>query len=450
MVATISSVRRVARTSCARNTRAPEPGGDGGRRERALEPFLGGQVQALADEVLAGQRHEHGVPERDERLGPTDQVQAVPGVLAEVVRRVDQDAARVDAQRRPPAARPPTPCGRTSSSTPSSGSPPGVGRVLDAERVGARAGTAGVRADDPEATLGGDLDQRRVVAGPGVVDQVRAGVGRGPGDLGTPGVDADQQLAGGVGGPARPAGSRARSPRRPRPVARGRPGRRRGRRCPRPRRPPARPRRRRSRRRSAPGRRTSPACGSPRPSRPDGPARPRGRAGAAPRPAGGTALTGSPAACCARAVSAAARSSSARSSAPRARTASTASSAVSTSLISSRSAAPTMPRSSTELDDPVQQPLPVRAADEDDREADHLVRLDEGQRLEELVERAEPAGQHDEPLGVLHEHRLAGEEVPEVHAEVDVLRSCPARTAARCRARPTARRPPWRRGWRPP
>ena len=47
--------------------------------------------------------------------------------------------------------------------------------------------------------------------------------------------------------------------------------------------------------------------------------------------------------------------------------------------------------------------------------------LHQGQRLEQLVEGAEAAGQHDEALGVLHEHRLAGEEVAEVDADVDPL-----------------------------
>ena len=49
-----------------------------------------------------------------------------------------------------------------------------------------------------------------------------------------------------------------------------------------------------------------------------------------------------------------------------------------------------------------------------------LAGLDEGERLEQLVERPEPAGQDDEGVRVLHEHRLAGEEVAELDAEVDV------------------------------
>ena len=49
-----------------------------------------------------------------------------------------------------------------------------------------------------------------------------------------------------------------------------------------------------------------------------------------------------------------------------------------------------------------------------------LAGLDEGQRLEQLVEGAEAAGQDHEPIGVLDEHHLAREEVAELDAEVDV------------------------------
>ena len=65
------------------------------------------------------------------------------------------------------------------------------------------------------------------------------------------------------------------------------------------------------------------------------------------------------------------------------------------------------------------QTLPVLDADQDDRKARYLAGLDQGQGLEELVQRAESAGQDDEGLGVLDEHGLAGEEIPEVDAEID-------------------------------
>ena len=59
--------------------------------------------------------------------------------------------------------------------------------------------------------------------------------------------------------------------------------------------------------------------------------------------------------------------------------------------------------------------------DEHDREVADLAGLDERERLEQLVHRAEAAGQDHETVGVLHEHHLAGEEVAELDAEVDVL-----------------------------
>src|SRR5438067_1362365 len=70
--------------------------------------------------------------------------------------------------------------------------------------------------------------------------------------------------------------------------------------------------------------------------------------------------------------------------------------------------------------DPVQQRLPVAAAEEDDREVEHLAGLDQRQRLEQLVERAEAAREDHEALGRLHEHRLARVEVVEGEADVDV------------------------------
>jgi hypothetical protein len=69
---------------------------------------------------------------------------------------------------------------------------------------------------------------------------------------------------------------------------------------------------------------------------------------------------------------------------------------------------------------PVEQALPVGRPDQDHREVPHLAGLDEGQRLEQLVEGPEPARQDHEPVGVLYEHGLAREEVAELDAEVDV------------------------------
>src|SRR5690606_15736938 len=71
--------------------------------------------------------------------------------------------------------------------------------------------------------------------------------------------------------------------------------------------------------------------------------------------------------------------------------------------------------------DPVHQAAPVVRAEQHHREVRDLAGLDQGEGLEQLIERAEPAGQGDEALRVLEEHGLAGEEVPEVDAERYVL-----------------------------
>ena len=70
---------------------------------------------------------------------------------------------------------------------------------------------------------------------------------------------------------------------------------------------------------------------------------------------------------------------------------------------------------------PVEESLPVRGPEKDDREVLDLAGLCEGQRLEELIEGAQAAGEDDESTRVLDEHVLAHEEVAELHAEVDVL-----------------------------
>src|SRR5687767_5418287 len=69
--------------------------------------------------------------------------------------------------------------------------------------------------------------------------------------------------------------------------------------------------------------------------------------------------------------------------------------------------------------DPIQQPLPVRAPEQDHREVLDLPRLDQRERLEQLVQRAEAAREDDKSLRVLDEHRLAHEEVAEVERDVD-------------------------------
>ena len=68
----------------------------------------------------------------------------------------------------------------------------------------------------------------------------------------------------------------------------------------------------------------------------------------------------------------------------------------------------------------VQQLLPVVRIEEDDREVEHLVGLDQRERLEELVERAEAAGEDHEALCGLHEADLARVEVVERDVDVEV------------------------------
>ena len=60
---------------------------------------------------------------------------------------------------------------------------------------------------------------------------------------------------------------------------------------------------------------------------------------------------------------------------------------------------------------PLQKAAPVARIEEHHGEVADLARLNEGQRLEELVHRPEAAGEDDEGTRVLHEHRLAHEEV---------------------------------------
>src|SRR5580692_968362 len=71
--------------------------------------------------------------------------------------------------------------------------------------------------------------------------------------------------------------------------------------------------------------------------------------------------------------------------------------------------------------EPAEQAVPVPAADEDDRELGDLPGGDQRERLEQLVHRAEAAGEHHEGLRVLDEDGLADEEVAELHPDVHVV-----------------------------
>src|SRR6266702_4850727 len=70
---------------------------------------------------------------------------------------------------------------------------------------------------------------------------------------------------------------------------------------------------------------------------------------------------------------------------------------------------------------PGEQSGPVLPADQYDRELGDLAGGDQGQRLEQLVHGAEPAGQHHERLRVLDEASLPDEEVAELQADLDVV-----------------------------
>src|SRR5918994_5316777 len=69
---------------------------------------------------------------------------------------------------------------------------------------------------------------------------------------------------------------------------------------------------------------------------------------------------------------------------------------------------------------PVHEPAPVVGPDEDHRELGDLARLDERERLPELVHRPVAAGEDDEAAGVADEHDLAREEVVELERDVAV------------------------------
>ena len=77
-----------------------------------------------------------------------------------------------------------------------------------------------------------------------------------------------------------------------------------------------------------------------------------------------------------------------------------------------------MPSPTSALAHPVEQPAPVRLVHQDDRHAAALAGLHQRQRLDQLVERAVAAGQHDERGRSLHEHHLAREEMLEAQADV--------------------------------
>ncbi|MNI49565.1 hypothetical protein D3C73_1041790 [compost metagenome] len=71
--------------------------------------------------------------------------------------------------------------------------------------------------------------------------------------------------------------------------------------------------------------------------------------------------------------------------------------------------------------DPLKHGSPEPNTEQHDGERGHLAGLDKHHCLEQLIQGAKPSGEHYEALRVLDEHGLAGEEVPEVDAQVHPL-----------------------------
>lgn len=69
---------------------------------------------------------------------------------------------------------------------------------------------------------------------------------------------------------------------------------------------------------------------------------------------------------------------------------------------------------------PIEKPLPIFRAEQHDGYLLDFMRLNERENLEHLVERAEPSWEHGDTRTVLHEHRLADEEIAEADSEIDV------------------------------
>jgi hypothetical protein len=150
-------------------------------RERALGPFRERQAEGLPHEILVRHRDQHRPAGRHQLGRPPGQLQRVPGVLAEVVRGVDDDPIGAHARRDRPLRL------RRDIVT-DLRHHVGIGGPV---RPGPRRQAARVRADQPEAVGGRDLRQRRVGAPPRVVEQVRAGPGDRPARLRPPGIHAD-------------------------------------------------------------------------------------------------------------------------------------------------------------------------------------------------------------------------------------------------------------------
>ena len=151
------------------------------RRERALGPLLDRQAEGLPHEILVRDRDKDRPAGRHQIGRLPGQLQRLPGVLAEVMRWVDDDPIGPHARRdRPVRLR-----RHIAANLPHH---VGIGGPV---RPGPRHEAPRVRADKPETVGGGHPRQSRVGAPPRVVEQVRARLGDRLRHLRAPGVHAD-------------------------------------------------------------------------------------------------------------------------------------------------------------------------------------------------------------------------------------------------------------------
>ena len=97
----MSSTCRVSATSWTRYTCAPSHAETAVVASVPTHPLLDRPVEGLAHEVLVGQRHQHRPARLHHLAEPPGRLQAVPGVLPEVVPGIDQDRL----PRAPPGTR---------------------------------------------------------------------------------------------------------------------------------------------------------------------------------------------------------------------------------------------------------------------------------------------------------------------------------------------------------
>ncbi len=166
--------------------RRPQPAGYRGGGEGAFQAVVDGQIEGLADEVLAGERLQHREPQGHDLIGGPQDAQRMAGGLAEVEGRVEQDPLGGQARGQG------TLDAGGESVQHRSHHPVRLGWVADAVRVGARRQPAGVGDHVAGVQFRGDRDEFGVGPRPGVVHQVDPGLGAGQRDLAAPGVEAEQ------------------------------------------------------------------------------------------------------------------------------------------------------------------------------------------------------------------------------------------------------------------